>query len=424
MERQNRLLTVLMIILLVMLVPILIQKQQGKDADPPADPDAPPTVELFDWKQEDIAGLALKSAGGTIRFSKADGAWKMVEPREVPVEARKVEEIIERFDTLKVGERELTGALADYGLDEAKRVEVIFTGADGKATSVFVGRDAPVGYKSYVKRDEQAAPVLTSTKVAELAARGVDDFRDRAVWDVASYGVTRIRIERGGRFVALRKEGDAWWLGDNGPLADKEEVSNWLNNATTLKAEGFLDGQDPASVGLLNPAAVVTLEDGEGSHTLRFGSVGEDGAVAATPGGALVRLGASAEALFTFEGWESGRLFQATRFLIEGIEVQLGGVERRYVRQEGAWAGADGKPAEVEPILGVLTAMEADRSVAPLPDLTENYGVIRLGIGEGRQEVVRVGQIQGESRVCRSDAGGPPFLVAVSELDGLVTAMK
>ena len=423
MERQNKQLTVLMIILLIMLVPVLIQKG-GDKPETPADPDAPPTQELLTWKKEEITGLTLKKADGTLRFVKEGDAWKLVEPRELAVESRKVEEIIERFDTLKIGERALSGALADYALDEAKRAEVILSKADGTTFSVFVGRDAPVGYKTYVKVGDEASPVLSSTKVSELANRGLDDFRNREIWDISSYEVSRIRMERGGRFVALRKEGDTWWLGDNGPVADKEKVSSWLNNVTTLKADSFLDGEDPAELGLLNPTATITLEDGEGSHTLRFGTIDEVSAVLSTPDSLLVRVNATALELFNFEGWESARLFQATRFLIEGIEVQIGDLTRRYVRQEGAWADMNGKAAVVDPILEVLTGMEADRSQSPLPDLTENYGVIRLSIGQGRQETVRIGQQINDNRLCRAEAGGPPFLLAVSEIDGLVSAMK
>jgi len=78
----------------------------------------------------------------------------------------------------------------------------------------------------------------------------------------------------------------------------------------------------------------------------------------------------------------------------------------------------------VDPILEALTGMEADRSQSPLPDLTETYGVIRLSIGQGKQETVRIGQQIGDNRLCRSEAGGPPFLLAAAEIDGLVSAMK
>lgn len=424
MERQNRLLTVLMIVLLLMLIPVLVKKSQdkGKD-DVPSDPDAPATHELFDFEAKDVNTLTLKSASGTVRFSKDGDTWKMVEPKELAVEGRKVEEIVERFDTVKVEERELAGKLDDYGLDESHRAEVILGTSDNKTFSVFVGRDTPVGYKSYVKADEQAAPVLANTRISELAHRGMDDFRSKDIWSVSSYDARRIRIESNGQSIVLRKDGSAWWIGDDGPRADKDKVSKWLSDATALKASAFLDGQDPATLGLLNPSATITVEDEKGSSTLRFGTRDADGAVVQTASGGLVRVGAGGVGLLQMDSWTSDSLFNDSRYLVEGLELQFGDRSGKFIRQEGAWANAQGKPVSVDGFLDALEATKADRSQSGLPALTDSWGRITLNLGQGAQSVFLIGQLQGDVRLVREQAGGPVFTVKQADLDALASTM-
>jgi hypothetical protein len=223
--------------------------------------------------------------------------------------------------------------------------------------------------------------------------------------------------------VVLRKEGSSWWIGDSGPRADKEKVSKWLSDATALKATAFLDGQDPASLGLLNPTASITVEDDKGSTSLHFGTRDAEGTVLQTASGGLVRAGAGAVGLLQVSDWTSELLFNDSRYLVEGLELQLGERTGKYVRQEGAWANAQGKPVNVDGFLEALEATAADRKQADLPALTDSWGKITISLGEGAQSVFLIGQAQGESRLVREQAGGPVFLVKQADLDKLAAAL-
>lgn len=427
-EGQNRLMTVLTIVLLVLLVPVLVKRYQekegGAEEETSSDPDAPVTSKLFSFENKDIQSLELRRASGKLRFEKDGENWKMVSPRELSVEARKVEEIIERFSSTKVEERTLGGALADYGLDETARTEVVLAKADGTTFSVFVGRDTPVGYKSYVKKDETSLPVLATTRLSELAGRQVMDFRSKELWSVSAYDARRVRIEVDGQSVTLRKDGDGWWIGDNGPRADKEKITEWLSGASALKAADFLDGQDPATLGLVNPTAILSVEGGEATQSLRFGTRDMDGAAAQTGSGALVRLDTKALDLLRLSGWESTKLFNDNRYLIEALDLKLGDRSAKYTRQEGTWASSEGKPVSVDAFLEVLEGAAVDRSKADLPAPAESWGTLRIKLGEEKQAVIYIGQQVGDQRVAREEAGGPVFGIAISTLDALAAAMK
>jgi integrase/recombinase XerC/integrase/recombinase XerD len=172
--RQNQLLSVLATILLILVAIAVYTDKPEKDA---ADPDAPAQHELFAFDADGAQSLTLQSASGTLSFAKAEGVWKMTAPREIAVEERRVTEIIDRIDGLKVQDKSFDGALKDFGLDEAARVTVTIGTADGKTLTVYVGRDAPAGYRGYVAEKPEGPALLASSRVNELVARTADDFR-------------------------------------------------------------------------------------------------------------------------------------------------------------------------------------------------------------------------------------------------------
>lgn len=422
MERQNRLLTVLATVLLVLVAIAVFGKQPDDDA--PSDPDAPAERTLFaDLKADAVQSLTLVNENGTLAFAKADGAWKMTAPKEMPVEERRVTEIVDRFASLKVQEDGLPGDLAGFGLDEASRVTVTIGKGDGTSVTAYVGRDAPVGYRSYVADNAGGPALLAGSKVGDLVRRGPDDFRSKEVWTVSTGTSKRIRLQEGDSTVVLRKDDHGWWLGDDGPRASDRAVEDWLGKASFLRAESFLDDADPATVGLAPPSATITVEDDAGTHTLELGTHADDGIVARS-GGQIVRLGADGVELLKTDGWLSDALLPVRRAQVDTVEVTLGGKSARFTKADGAWkdaAGAD--TTAVDGLLDALTDATADRAT-PVATLGDTWGTITLAEGTTRKESVTLGQELPEGgRAAKDAAGGPLFRVPAETIQALTGAL-
>lgn len=419
MERQNRMITVLSVLFLGLVAFLLVVKDEDSSAGSDKDDKEVPTKDLFDYEEEQITKISLQSAAGTVRLEKKDGDWRMVEPRDMPVEARRVDEIVERLDTLRVEERELTGALSEYGLEESTRSTVTLSKDDGTSFSLIVGRDAPVGYKTYVLTAADGKPRAVSTRIADVVKRGADDFRSKDLWSISSGTARRIRIEQGGAAVVLRQDDHGWWLGDAGPRADDEAISDWLSDASFLRIASFLDGQDPAALGLTVPSASITIEDQGGNHVLNFGQRSDDGVVVNGPEGPVM-LGKTALELLKMDGWLSKKLMPVRRPTIDGIEVELGGKTARFTLAEGAWLDATGKNTDaVDGLLSKLDEITVDRAVTGLAIPAQTWGRITLSEGETRKETVVIGEAVATGRVARDLAGGPPFAITQADLDAL-----
>lgn len=423
MDRQNRLLTILSIVFLVLVVVVVLGKDD-QERTSPASEDGPARHDLFDYQNADIRQVALKSASGELVFDKSDGSWKMTAPRQMPVDERKVDEIVERFGTLEVEEREVKGDPAQLGLDDAQQVEVVLTDSNGKVFRAWLGKDTQVGYATYIRETTSGPVHLATSKVGDLLKRTADDFRAREVWDVSTATARKVEIEAGDRSVVLRRDAHGWWVGDNGPRADQERIDDWFREAADLRIATFRDEATPASVGLEPPAARIAVEGDERTDSLALGPTG-DTAIPALVGGGVVELGPEAAGLVKLDGWASTRLVPVRKFQVDRLEVKLGDRALSLTRKEGRWSDAAGAASEAgDGMLQALSEATADWGATGVPAPTEAWGRIELAEGTDRKEVVLIGQDLGNgTRAARDEAGGPPFAVPVATLEALAAKL-
>ena len=387
MDRQNRMLTVLATVLLI-LVAIVVYGRQEEDRKP--DTGDPPERELFKLESGDVTGLTLESAGSSVSFTKKDGTWTMTAPAERAVEERRVTEIVDRFADLEVREEPVGDKLADFGLDDAGRVTVTLTTSDNRTLVALVGRDTPVGYKTYVAEAAAGPALLASSRLGDLVHRSADDFRSRDVWSIRSASTKRVRIEQGGTSVVLRKDDHGWWLGDDGHRASTTEVEDWLSKASGLRVDSFLDGAALATVGLSPAQATITLEDEGGTHTLLVGQRDDTGVVLQGDGGP-VRSASTAVDLLELAGWVDTALLPVRRDQVDRIEITLGDKVARYTKADDAWKDASGaESTAVEHLFDVLNDATADRT-SPSPAIGSTWGTITLAEGTTRTETVTIG---------------------------------
>lgn len=420
MERQNRLLSILAVVLLVVIAAIAIDNQQNGGKTHSDDPHAPDTHELVDYKPEEITKLSIQDGGApAVSFEKSGSAWTVVEPKQVPIEERKVSEIVDKLDPVKVEERTLTGDPVGYGLDPASRAVVTLSTADGRSWTVYVGKATPVGYGTYVQTEE-GGPVGVAQTHLDVAHRKLDDFRSKAIWSVSSGTARRIQVDAGDQRVVLRKDDHGWWQGDEGPRVDEGTVKDWLQKADLLRADSFVD-DGPAD---LVPTATITVEDADGVHTLAIGDVtgeGDAASVTVKGDGPLANVPASARDLVKLAGWAGADLLPVNTFQVDSIAIVMGDYKTTLTKVDGAWKDADGKPVAFgDGILEQVKATHADRSAVPA-GLPSGWGSITLTQGAGgtpHSEAVTLGDpVDGGGRVAKDAAGGPAFTVRQADLD-------
>lgn len=422
MERQNRLLTIVSIIFLALMAVVMLGKDDKKHT--PAEDGSPARHALFDFKAEDISKLELTRPGDSLVFEKKDGVWSMTAPKPLTIDPARVNEIVDRFVTLEVEERDISGKDEDFGLDPAARVVLTFTGAAGKTYSVTLGKDTSVGYATYLREKDGGPVELAASKVGDLLHRTADDFRAKQIWSISPATARRIKIDAGTESVILRKDPHGWWLGDTGPRADQETVDGWLSDAGAVRVDKFLDGSTPAAAGVEPPAARISVEDDNGTQEVALGPTADDGVNAVVPNG-VVHLGPEAAKLVKLTEWSSKKLVTVRRYQVDRMEVTLGSKSIALTRKDGEWQDKDGKASAVgDALMDKLNDAPADWATPGVAAPTEAWGTIVVAEGDTRKETIHIGQaLPDGSRVARDEAGGPPFRVLQADLDAIASVL-
>lgn len=420
MERQNRLLTILSVILLVVIAVIAIDNNQNGGKKQSKDFDGPKTGELVDYKPDEVVKLSVQDGEGPeAQFEKTGSSWTMVAPKKVAIDERKVSEIVDRFDSVKVEERALTGDPAGYGLDPAGRAHLTFGTADGRSWQVWVGKETTVGYGTYVQTEDGGPVGVAQTHLKDLAHRGVDDFRTKEIWKVSSGTAKRVEITGpAGEHVVLRKNDHGWWLGEDGPRVDESTVSDWLKEAGLLRAESFVD-DGPAD---LTARATLIVEDADGTHTLTIGETAGE-TVTVKGDGPLANVGLEVNDLLRFDGWAGTSLLPVRKFQVDGISVKLGDFTASFSKSEGLWKDAGGAvTALAEGLMEQILLVHADRTTVPA-GASSGWGSITLTESAGgtpHNESITLGDAVEGGRIAKDGSGGPAFLLPQADLDVLI----
>jgi hypothetical protein len=424
MERQNRTITVASLVLIALVAVVVLDK----DREPKTDFDAPPEHAAFEGlTATDVTALSLVHGTETLTFERKDGAWTLVKPRELRVDDRKVQEVVDRLATLRLEERTLSADRKGYGLDAADRVEVRLTRADGSVLDLWVGNDAKVGYDAYVTETADGPVLLAKAQLRSLVARTVDDFRDRKAWRVSAGTATRVVIEdaRSGSLVKVEASKDTaglpgWRLAD-GTRVDEDAIAGWLSRASTVNATGFGDGKDLAELGLAQPRASITVVDADGTHVLRFGTESEPGSTWGQGDGDAVLVGTDATELLAPKDWVLTRAIPLHRFTVDRIEATLDGTEVRLTKTDGTWTRADGGTVgDIQQAFDALDAIKAERAAGNAPP-EKVVGTLRVAEGD-RSLTIELGPAREGWHAAR-EVGGPPYRIDAATLQAALQTL-
>ncbi len=370
---------------------------------------------LPDTEAEDVTGLTLAHGGASLSLERRDDGWHLTAPITSAAEDRKVERLLETLTALEVGAVYADADPADFGLSPARVTAALHT-RDGEAHTLEIGDDAPVGYQSYVRIDGGVKPART--RLAEAAALKLDDLRSRELVAFARTAVASVAIEGPDLLRVFSRDDHGWWTTVSGlrTRADADALDRLLAAVSELRVEEFGASLAPPGADALR----LTLNDGTDRHILLL-SPGEDGLrTVAGPlqdGPRLVRTHTLDEQL-SQPTWTSPLLLPVRAVTLTDLTFSLGGVTLSATRDDSGWV-----PAAGESLLSAVKAARVDRTIAA-PEPTVATGELRLQEADTRAEALTFHQTTPDGVVTTDAAGGPPFLLPVTEVTRLLTAAR
>jgi hypothetical protein len=214
---------------------------------------------LLTFDSDKLTRLELDAKGQAIEFGKNNqNEWQILKPRPLRADGGQVEDLIRRLKDARMD------TLASD--EDAKQAVAAFASAATVATAKV--SDAAGTQQLQVRRDKDKNYYVRSTAVegvykvgAEVGDgldRGLDDFRNRKIFDFGWNDPSRVDIRDGSRQASYQKSGDKWISG--GKTMDPATMQAVLDNLRNLAAVKFPEK------GFTTPEVEVSITSSDGKR--------------------------------------------------------------------------------------------------------------------------------------------------------------
>ena len=241
---------------------------------------------ILEFTGPDVTSFTVEQGDDTLRFSKADSEWRVVEPLEARADFGLVEAMVGRLGSGEMiaieSESAADEAPGSFGLDEPRLSATVEV--DGESHTLLVGDENP---ETTVYASDAARNLVFTVDAALVddLARGADTYREKDLFDFRPFNATALTILRDDRTIRFEKgsaaenraaaddaeAGEAVWRRIEPEPADVErpEMDGLLRALSDLRADSFVE--DRRGTGLDTPLVTVTAtfgDDGEEERVL------------------------------------------------------------------------------------------------------------------------------------------------------------
>jgi hypothetical protein len=243
------------------------------------------TEPLFpDVETGDVTALTIEDdQGNVIELAKVTGEWVLPDADNYPAQGDAVSSFLDKLLALN------TGRLVTQSDTSHKRLEVApdefvrrisFETGDGTRETLYLGSSPQFGAMHF-RQDGQSETYLTDELTSFDANASASAWIDTSYQSVAQEDVTRMTLENSsGTFVFEKDDEGTWTLADlaEDEILDEAQVTSLLRRAAVVTIRQPLGREERPSYGMDAPSAVVTLETGDTTVTLRVGAKDADAA--------------------------------------------------------------------------------------------------------------------------------------------------
>lgn len=185
-----------------------------------------------------ISRLELLRKGQAIEFGRDKDDWQILKPEPLRADSIEVGDLISKLSEARM---DLSGSEKD--LQEAATA---FAHGSPIATARITG---PSGTQElqirkskdtyYAKSSIVAGDYKVDASLGQAVDKGLDDFRDKKLFDFGYTDPSKLEIHDGSKAYFLTKGGDDWW--SNGKKMDAESAEDLIADVRDLTANKFVE---------------------------------------------------------------------------------------------------------------------------------------------------------------------------------------
>jgi ribosomal protein L12E/L44/L45/RPP1/RPP2 len=213
---------------------------------------------LLAFDSDKLTRVELAAKGQPVEFSKnGQNEWQILKPAPYRADSAQVDTLIGKLKDAKMD--------TSVSADDAKKAAAAFASGTKVATATVtdssgtqtleVRKDKDKNY--YAKSSKVEGIFKIGSDVGDALDKGVDDFRNKKVFDFGFSDPSKVDIKNGAATVTYTKTGDKWMLGAKS--MDNATVQNLIDKLRDLSASKF----PPAGAGAPVFEATVTSNSGK-----------------------------------------------------------------------------------------------------------------------------------------------------------------
>ena len=224
---------------------------------------------LLTFDQDKLSRVELVAKKQDIEFGRDKDQWQIVKPKPLRADGLQVEELIRKLKDAKMD--------LSVSADDAKKAAASFSSGTPVAT---VKTTDPSGTQTlevrknkddyFAKSSDVEGVYKVSSDLGTGLDKGVDDFRNKKLFDFGFSEPGKIEIHDGAKVYSFTKGGEDWF--SNGKKLDSTSVQSLIDKLRDLSAAKFVD----SGFGTPSIDISVTSNDGKRVEKILISKSGSD----------------------------------------------------------------------------------------------------------------------------------------------------
>jgi len=211
---------------------------------------------LLPVESSSVSSIDLDRKDGDIEFARVQNGWQIEKPESYRTDTFQVDDLVDQLTGAK-WDPSATADEAAKGFDSGTPVATVkLTGSDGTDTLELRKDKGDYYAKSSAVEGVWKVDSGTATALGEALDRGIDEYRNKQLFDFGYADPDKIEYHAGGTQVDLTRAGNDWW--SNGKKMDRASVEAVVTALRDLAATKFVES------GFSSPQMDVTVTSGGG----------------------------------------------------------------------------------------------------------------------------------------------------------------
>jgi hypothetical protein len=212
---------------------------------------------LLTVSPDQVSRLELIRKNQEIEFGRNKDEWQILKPKPLRADSGQVGELVGKLAEARMDLSE-SGKDVEEGTSSFARATPVATArfTDQSGTQELQIRRSKDSY--YAKSTAVEGAYKIDTSLGQAVDKGLDDFRNKKVFDFAFNEPTKVEMHSGTKAYFLSKSGEDWW--SSGKKMEAGSTEDFVSKLRDLTADKFVES------GFANPSIDITVTSDEGKR--------------------------------------------------------------------------------------------------------------------------------------------------------------